>query len=292
MREAGIERNDRWDLRSVLDFGEANPGTPLDRETLHALLVEYGEPSRIFDYWQGGERVLSGFLLDTCTSGNGASELLVIGHRFEVPRSAWNALFDEAEARSFAQDRPLEFAITRRFESLRELLQRRGYAEVFSNITMAIDLPRAPTESAHDWRDLDEATIGLAHECYRQAFAEASGGQVPDEDDFRAIMLGASQRPRILLQGGRVAAFCRVVWKTESERVGEIRFVCRHPAFRGTGLGEAAVAEALGQLTRVGAVVAHIEVASNNSPALRLYQGLGFRELERARVVRRRPEVP
>lgn len=114
---------------------------------------------------------------------------------------------------------------------------------------------------------------------------------MPDGDHFRAIMLGASQRPRILLQGGTVAAFCRVVWKAKSKRIGEIRFVCRHPAFRGMGMGEAAVVEALGQLTRVGAAVAHIEVASNNSPALRLYQRLGFRELGRARVVRRRPEV-
>ncbi len=289
MGEAGIERKERADYQSLLDFAEAYPGTPLDRETFQALLAKYGEPSRIFDYWQGRERVLSGFLLDTCTNGNGASELLVIGRRLEAPQSAWKALFDDAEARSFGQGRPLEFAITHRFDSLWGFLQRRGYAEAFSNITMAIDVPRAPTESEHDWRELDEATTGLAHECYRLAFAEVSGGQVPDEDDFRAIMLGASQRPRILLQGGKVAAFCRVVWKSQSERIGELRFVCRHPAFRGTGLGEAAVAEALGQLTQVGAAVAHIEVASNNTPAVRLYRRLGFRELERARVVRRRP---
>jgi hypothetical protein len=82
MGEAGMERNDLADHQSLLDFAEAYPGTALDRETVQALLVEYGDPSRIFDYWQGGERVLSGFLLDTCTNGNGASELLVIGHRF------------------------------------------------------------------------------------------------------------------------------------------------------------------------------------------------------------------
>lgn len=56
----------------------------------------------------------------------------------------------------------------------------------------------------------------------------------------------------------------------------EILNIAVHPAFRGQGVGRGLAFTALQLGFKQGATTCYLEVAADNSPALRLYKGLGF----------------
>jgi mycothiol synthase len=80
----------------------------------------------------------------------------------------------------------------------------------------------------------------------------------------------------VVAPDGRFAAFC-TAWLDEQNRVGVFEPVECLPEFRRRGLTRAMMSEGMHRLRRLGAVDACIVNRSENLPAKRLYESLGFR---------------
>jgi mycothiol synthase len=76
---------------------------------------------------------------------------------------------------------------------------------------------------------------------------------------------------------GRLAGFC---WTKVHDRhdppQGEIYVIAVDPDFMGLGLGQALTLAGLDHLARDGLTVGMLYVDAGNTPAVRLYEGLGF----------------
>lgn len=79
---------------------------------------------------------------------------------------------------------------------------------------------------------------------------------------------------------GRVASFC-VAWPDSASRIGQIDPVGTHPEFQRKGLGKAVMIAGLRDLQSARMRIARICVQAGNAAALGLYEGLGFRRMEK-----------
>ena len=75
---------------------------------------------------------------------------------------------------------------------------------------------------------------------------------------------------------GHFTSFC-ILWADETSRVGLFEPVGTHPNHRGQGLGKAVLATGLKRLRSMGMTQASVCVESNNSPAIHLYESMGFK---------------
>lgn len=209
-------------------------------------------------------------LIDTCDNSTDAAELTLFAtDEAVIPRLlAWG----EGLARRGPRG-AIELPRWPRHSASSEQLQAAGYGPSYSMFTMVRTeepIPDSrPLPSPFVWVDLTESRIEAYYATLREAFAELPGAYIPDLPRFRER---ARRLPvRLILHQERVAAFLRV------ERVGDtghIHSLGRHPDFRGAGLGEAILDEALSLLS--GAPRLELEVAARNQRALALYQRRGF----------------
>jgi mycothiol synthase len=80
---------------------------------------------------------------------------------------------------------------------------------------------------------------------------------------------------------GHMAGFC-VGWLAAGRRTGQIEPIGVVPSFRQRGLGRALLAEMLRRFRDFGADIALVETDSIRSPALHLYEAMGFRRTRTA----------
>lgn len=280
----------------LVAFVQAHATRPLDEETAWWLIERLGRPRGHLVTVDGrGGPQLVGVLFAEMDNRDQAAELMIAAYRHDEkgPDAVDRALSWAEPLATAAGANHLEVALPATLGPLEARLVRRGYQLAYRNLTMALDpigtrgtAALAPAAGLR-WIDLDEAHAAAAHECYAGAFAGISGGQVPDLETFRSTLATARHRPRLLLERERVVAFARVALLPGQENVGEVRSIARHPAARGRGLGRAALDEALRQLKRLGATRACLEVASDNGPAVQLYEQSGFTTRASAAVLRR-----
>ncbi len=74
---------------------------------------------------------------------------------------------------------------------------------------------------------------------------------------------------------GAFVSYC-ILWYDERNRVGEYEPVGAHPAWRRQGVTRATLVEGLRRLRALGAERAIVLTSSNNTPAIRLYESVGF----------------
>jgi len=79
---------------------------------------------------------------------------------------------------------------------------------------------------------------------------------------------------------GRFASFC-LLWPDTVNRIGLFEPVGTHPDFQSKGLGKAVVAFGLQRLSELGMTHASVCVETDNLPAIRLYESMGFRSTSR-----------
>jgi ribosomal protein S18 acetylase RimI-like enzyme len=120
---------------------------------------------------------------------------------------------------------------------------------------------------------------------HRAAFAPSrvtpeSYAQVAARPPYRAELDWVAVAP-----DGRHAAFC-LVWLDDANGVAEMEPVGTHPDFRRRGLARAVCLAALGEARRLGAREGLV-YAVTGSPAVALYEGLGFRSRARHLVFSR-----
>ena len=79
---------------------------------------------------------------------------------------------------------------------------------------------------------------------------------------------------------GCIAAFC-LTWTDPVNRIGLFEPVGTHPDFRRLGLGRAVMAEACRRLAQRGMTRAMVCTSQDNLPAIKLYESVGFRTVNR-----------
>lgn len=75
---------------------------------------------------------------------------------------------------------------------------------------------------------------------------------------------------------GRFASFC-ILWPDPVNHIGLFEPVGTHPDFQGRGLGKAVLATGLHRLRELGMTQTSVCVETDNTPAIRLYESMGFR---------------
>ncbi|RLB47692.1 MAG: hypothetical protein DRI90_26075 [Deltaproteobacteria bacterium] len=281
---------------ALLDFIDQHPTRPIDRQSASWVVDQIGlSQGNLVDLTACGQRFMVAVLFESMDNPAGAAELFVLGYRpsLGTPEQLVEAVaWAEAKAaRSSA--RCLEVSIPPVLMPLELVLRAQGYQLMYRLLTMHLGHVAPPNELTVElpgdlgWANLSEDNVRSAHDCYRRAFAGTSGTQVPDLELFRSTILKAEQTPRVLLSGDRVVAFSRVAWHDEQAGRGEIRAVARDPDFDRARLGQAALLEGLRTLEQLGATSACLEVASDNEPAVGLYEKFGFQTQEVAEVFQR-----
>lgn len=213
-------------------------------------------------------------LVDTCHNLDDAAELTLFAN--DTDAAATLLTWGEALARRGPRS-ALEIPRWPRFGPTPALLAAAGYAPAYTLFTMRRPGGAAPATrplpAGFSWEDLSNATMDSYYQTVRLAFAEVPGAFIPDAALFAARAMAFPIRPRALLCGGQVAGYLRVERDGDA---GHIASLGRHPDYRGAGLGEHLIEEALRLLAGVGTLV--LEVAARNERALALYRRYGFRE--------------
>lgn len=84
----------------------------------------------------------------------------------------------------------------------------------------------------------------------------------------------------VISPDGRVAAFC-IAWPDAVSRIGQIEPVGTHPDLQRRGLGRAVMLAGMRHMQGLGMRSARTCVLADNPPALRLYESVGFRTVNR-----------
>jgi len=84
---------------------------------------------------------------------------------------------------------------------------------------------------------------------------------------------------------GAFVSYC-ILWYDERARVGEYEPVGAHPAWRRRGVTRATLVEGLRRLRALGAERAIVLTSSDNTPAIRLYESIGFLQHDTERYYR------
>ncbi len=172
-----------------------------------------------------------------------------------------------------------------------------GWAHLGESYTL--HRPPGPWEasllpSGARWEDLTPAGLPEHYALVRAAAAEDPEILVPAPDAFEASCFGGDLPVRVLRKDGGEIAFARMGMSGEGSpavpggavpggadpgaKVGEVLAIGRAAAWRGRGLGAAALAEALRILHQKGATSLRLGVWGGNAPALDLYRRAGFVE--------------
>jgi len=166
------------------------------------------------------------------------------------------------------------------------VLQQRGYTRTDKHFVWRAQqlddgLPAATLPSGFTIRHVaGEDDLEQRVEVHRAAFAPSRMTAAK----HRAVMAAPTYRSDLDLiavaPDGRFAAYC-IVWLDEANRVGVFEPVGCHPDFQRRGLAKAVMMEGLRRLHALGATTACVLNWYDKVAPAKLYDQLGFRELDR-----------
>ncbi len=130
----------------------------------------------------------------------------------------------------------------------------------------------------------------LAGESELEAYAAISGFAAVSAEHQREL-LASDEYEHLVVVGpdGAFAAYCecsicRDEWARSGQRVGWIDYVETRPEQQRRGLGRAALLAGLRQVREWGAETAALITVNTNTPALKLYETVGFARMEISEV--------
>ncbi len=167
-------------------------------------------------------------------------------------------------------------------EAAKGLLVSAGFAHVRTYARYGRDAqgsPRIPVAEGDAVRLVRPSEMEALTELQNAAFAGSWGycPNVPEEVRYSIFELHPKPDPVLVLErGGELIAYC---WCHEEGRAhpGMVGMVGVAPRYRGMGLGSVVVSAAIDHLVALGADPLELTVDGENTPAVRLYEGLGFR---------------
>lgn len=226
--------------------------------------------------------------------------LIVPGQTFDVftqpelratPLAAEMRLWAEGklieETRRIGKDRISVFWVSEGDELLNPWLLGRGYAVASRDVFMRCELEALPDPacppgfSLRSCRGLEEVEA-RARSQYGAFASTAPFDRYVDR--FTRFMRSPAYVPGrdvvAAAADGRIAAFC-ITWLDPLNRIGLFEPVGTHPDFQRKGLGKAVMGEALKRLKAAGMQQAVLCTGEDNPAAIRLYESVGFKVVDR-----------
>lgn len=150
----------------------------------------------------------------------------------------------------------------------------------------------APPPSGFRLRAVAGTELPARVELHRAAWAPASGFTLTQ---YRGLqMLGGVYDPLLDIVAeaadGTLAAYA-IAWKDPVSGIGSFEPVGTRPEYRGSGVSEAVLTEGFHRLAKKGMRAVRIYTASFNGPAQRLYQRVGFQQVDVNRTYLKRISV-
>jgi mycothiol synthase len=183
-------------------------------------------------------------------------------------------------------------------EVLDDWLRKHGFVrckeDVYMNRDLSIPIPDVPLPdgfTVRSCREMDEV----------EARAKAQYGAFDSTAPFdryvarftrfmQSPVYGPDRDVVAAAPNGDIAAFS-IVWLDAVNRVGSFEPVGTHPDFQRKGLGKAVMLEALRRLEAQGMQQAIVCTSDDNLPAIRLYESVGFRVVNRLGQYKKRVEL-
>lgn len=243
------------------------------------------EPHRHIRLWHAGEKLIGYAMLGEDPS-------------FDVqvhPHYAWRGIEEQALewAETFLgelrQGDPGKWAVqlvsgARRDDSQRmEFLERHGFRQggEFSEVNLLRELdspiPEPVIPPGCQVRAVRQAELAERAEVQREVWQPWTVGNVSAEDYAKFMQLpGYDQALDIVTVApdGKIAAYVNG-WNDPVNKIGDFGPVGARPAYRRQGLAKAALQECLRRMQAQG--MQRVSVSTNNLPAQRLYEAVGFR---------------
>lgn len=194
----------------------------------------------------------------------------------------------EAFLRASGKDTLYVMWVSQADQILNEHYQRRGFQRtpddmVFMSCSLNDSLPETAIPGGFKVRSSAGEADALAR---ARAQYGAFGSTHPLEtyaERFRRFMQSSAYDPELdviaVAPDGQVGAFC-IVWPDPVNKIGLFEPVGTHPDFRRRGLGKAVMSEALRRLCERGMTEACVSTNANNTPAVKLYESVGFRTVD------------
>jgi ribosomal protein S18 acetylase RimI-like enzyme len=276
------------DAEAILAFCAQAPAGDLDRSLVRRLLLTgTSAPGGVLVYQDAEGLALVAVVIDALENGADAANLELLGGRPPVPR----ALFEELvvpDALAFARAGAragLQVGVPALVDGADAALASLGFERAFVTCQMRrpAGAPPAPRPLRPGWRwaPLDDALAPAAHAALREAFQGAPSFNLGPLDQFRRAAPGIRPGWRLLCDGDCVAGLVQLVMHEAPRRHGELRTVARAPAYRGQGLGDELLVEALRVLSAAAAGEVELGAEVENLRALDLYRRFGFEVVSR-----------
>ncbi len=163
-------------------------------------------------------------------------------------------------------------------------LQGRGFRLIHSDVymTRTLDMPIAAPSLPEGYTVRSSAgeNEAAARAAAQYGAFESSAPFDRYEARFRRFMQSPVYDPDLdvvaAAPDGRIGAFC-IAWPDPLNKVGLFEPVGTHPDFQRKGLGKAVMTDALRRLQGCGMTSANVCTDSENEPAVKLYEVVGFR---------------
>lgn len=166
-----------------------------------------------------------------------------------------------------------------------EFQYRGEFTEVNMLRSLAKPIPSAVAPTDCQVRPLadDAAEIADRMAAYREVWLPWTDGNISDEGYARFRRLPGYNRDLDIITvapDGVVAALV-TGWADPVNRIGELAAVSARPAYRRQGFMRAALLECLRRMQATGMTRACVSTGETNIPALRLYESVGFKIVNR-----------
>ena len=114
-------------------------------------------------------------------------------------------------------------------------------------------------------------------DCEQVAAIEAVSFSMPwSLDAFTKTIQKDNFRYFVAEEAGEILGYCGFLYVLDE---AEIPNVCVKASARGQGIGKQMMTVLIGEAAKLGMAVLFLEVRESNSPARRLYEGLGFEQI-------------
>lgn len=254
-------------LASFVDYIHAHPIANIEGEQYLRYCVR--NPEAILDFREQGFLAV---IMDGVTGAGGLKPFsLVAMERPSLSVDEARRLIEAALSRaSLLKISALEWFLHEFWQPHRALLESYGFSLACREYEMRCHQAGPPAKPIPEGWHWDDAITEKKEyvRVLRAAFAQMDGIFLPEEGELLRRLEEPDKRARILIAEKRGVALTRVNIKRNY-----IHLIARDPVFRGQGVGELAMDEALRLLPRRPV---DLTVVTHNQPAVSLYQKYGF----------------
>lgn len=251
-------------------------------------------PEGVFDLLHPSGARLVAVLVERADSDADSADLVVLGLRGDpAPRNAlWLEAVNAAHELAITGPRSvLQVALPSGQHDLHHALAGRGFQPAYSSYWMetrdaGFRLSTLPEGMRfRDWGpDLAVEPISAL---VSRAFAGRPGFMSMPVEDLRQRLLKARPAARMLLHEDSLIGLVRLRAPGQ-DGVGLVSLLARDPTWRGRGLGDLLLCEAMRSLAQAGSSRFALEVVTNNARAVALYERHGFAPVSTETTLQRR----